>query len=77
MWHQYFLVSEVLPAVMSSVCVFYYAERDPIAVNTAVGIEDITYGQIIVKNKATIRGTNALLCFHHISVLHPDTDALV
>uniref|UniRef100_A0AAZ1X3W0 Ig-like domain-containing protein n=1 Tax=Oreochromis aureus TaxID=47969 RepID=A0AAZ1X3W0_OREAU len=30
-------------------------DRDPVAVNTAEGIEDITYGQIIVKNKATIR----------------------
>lgn len=50
------------------VCVFHCTESDPDAVYSAVKTGDVSYGEIIIKDKkkqTRMRGTAALLCFHH------------
>ncbi|XP_035771379.1 low affinity immunoglobulin gamma Fc region receptor II-like, partial [Neolamprologus brichardi] len=54
-------------------------ESDPAAVYSTVKIEDVSYGQMIIKekkNRSKTRGTAALLCLHHGSLLWTGTEAL-
>lgn len=60
-----FQLSPVLAAVMSTVCI-YCAESDPAAVYSTVRRDDVTYGQIIIKDKkkqSKRRGEVQPLCF--------------
>lgn len=57
---------------MSSVC-FYCAESDTDAVYSTVKIDDVIKEK---KNRSKTRGTAAVLCLHHGSLLWTGTEAL-
>lgn len=57
----------------------FFSESDTAAVYSAGGTEDISYGQIVIKenqNKPKMRGTAAPLCFHHGSLQQSRIEAL-